>query len=101
MSLVRRPTLRWAAVIWSWVTPQRFIVLAPIRQAFEDALLRQMQAYVMADPRDLATKLGPLQSIPARDGIHDQVRRSLAAGARLLTGGEIPDRPGAWYPPRS
>ena len=25
MSLVRRPTLRWAAVIWSLVTPQRFI----------------------------------------------------------------------------
>src|SRR4051812_36381618 len=25
MSLVRRPTLRWAAVIWSRVTPQRFI----------------------------------------------------------------------------
>src|SRR3954468_13942292 len=25
MSLVSRPTLRWAAVIWSLVTPQRFI----------------------------------------------------------------------------
>src|SRR3954469_14674593 len=25
MSLVMRPTLRWAAVIWSRVTPQRFI----------------------------------------------------------------------------
>jgi succinate-semialdehyde dehydrogenase/glutarate-semialdehyde dehydrogenase len=27
------------------------------------------------------------------------VRRSVEAGARLLTGGEVPDRPGAWYPP--
>src|SRR5690606_1616570 len=43
-------------------------------------------------------KLGPMQSIEARDAIHDQVLRSLEAGARLLCGGEIPDRPGAWYP---
>ena len=27
------------------------------------------------------------------------VERSLAAGARLRLGGEVPDRPGAWYPP--
>ena len=53
----------------------------------------------MADPREATSKLGPLQSVAARDAIHDQVQRSLAAGARLLSGGEIPDRPGAWYPP--
>ncbi|HEY0781773.1 MAG TPA: aldehyde dehydrogenase family protein, partial [Thermoanaerobaculia bacterium] len=35
----------------------------------------------------------------ARDGVHDPVRRSVAAGARLVTGGEVPDRAGAWYPP--
>jgi succinate-semialdehyde dehydrogenase/glutarate-semialdehyde dehydrogenase len=39
-----------------------------------------------------------MQSVHARDEIHDQVRRSVEAGARLLTGGEVPDREGAWYP---
>jgi succinate-semialdehyde dehydrogenase/glutarate-semialdehyde dehydrogenase len=34
-----------------------------------------------------------------RDEIHDQVRRSVAKGARLLTGGELPPGPGAVYPP--
>jgi succinate-semialdehyde dehydrogenase / glutarate-semialdehyde dehydrogenase len=58
-----------------------------------------MAAFRMGDPRDPATKLGPMQSVKARDDIHDQVRKSLAAGARLLAGGEVPDRPGAWYPP--
>jgi succinate-semialdehyde dehydrogenase/glutarate-semialdehyde dehydrogenase len=53
----------------------------------------------MGDPRDPASRLGPMQSVKARDDIHDQVTRSLAAGARLLTGGEVPNRPGAWYPP--
>ena len=40
----------------------------------------------------------PLQSVKARDEIHDQVRKSIDKGARLLLGGEVPDRSGAWYP---
>jgi succinate-semialdehyde dehydrogenase/glutarate-semialdehyde dehydrogenase len=58
-----------------------------------------MQSYAMGDPRDPETKLGPLQSVKARDDVHAQVQESLRKGARLLTGGEIPDRAGAWYPP--
>jgi succinate-semialdehyde dehydrogenase/glutarate-semialdehyde dehydrogenase len=34
----------------------------------------------------------------ARDEIHKQVEESIAKGAKLLLGGEIPDRAGAWYP---
>ena len=37
-------------------------------------------------------------SVKARDDIHTQVTRSVEKGARLLLGGKIPDRPGAWYP---
>jgi succinate-semialdehyde dehydrogenase/glutarate-semialdehyde dehydrogenase len=83
----------------SCIAGKRFIAVAPIREAFERALVEKMQAFEMADPRDPATRLGPMQSLKARDDIHAQVTTSLAAGARLLTGGEIPDRPGAWYPP--
>jgi succinate-semialdehyde dehydrogenase/glutarate-semialdehyde dehydrogenase len=39
-----------------------------------------------------------MESIAARDKVHDQVMRSVAKGARVLTGGVIPERPGAWYP---
>jgi succinate-semialdehyde dehydrogenase/glutarate-semialdehyde dehydrogenase len=39
-----------------------------------------------------------MQSIKARDDIHAQVLASIAGGARLLLGGEVPDRQGAWYP---
>ncbi len=52
----------------------------------------------MGDPREEGTKLGPLVSAKARDEIHDQVEKSIANGARLLLGGKIPDRIGAWYP---
>ncbi|MET0294553.1 MAG: NAD-dependent succinate-semialdehyde dehydrogenase [Phenylobacterium sp.] len=82
----------------SCIAGKRFVVVEAVREAFEGALVRRMQAFAMGDPRDASTRLGPMQSVEARDVIHDQVRRSLEAGARLLTGGEVPDRPGAWYP---
>jgi len=57
-----------------------------------------MRSYEMGDPRREGTKLGPMQSVKARDDIHRQVSESVRKGARLLLGGKIPDRPGAWYP---
>jgi succinate-semialdehyde dehydrogenase / glutarate-semialdehyde dehydrogenase len=82
----------------SCIAGKRFIVVRPVREAFERALVEAMRVYAMGDPRNEATKLGPLQSVHARDEIHDQVRRSVENGARILCGGEVPDRPGAWYP---
>jgi succinate-semialdehyde dehydrogenase/glutarate-semialdehyde dehydrogenase len=82
----------------SCIAGKRFIVVKPLRAAFEQALVEAMQAYVMGDPRREGTRLGPQNSVHARDEIHDQVRASVQAGARVLLGGEVPDRPGAWYP---
>jgi len=82
----------------SCIAGKRFIATAQVREAFEQALVRKMEAFAMGDPTQEATKLGPMESIEARDKIHDQVMRSVAKGARVLTGGQIPDRPGAWYP---
>ena len=82
----------------SCIAGKRFIVVAEIREAFEAALVKAMAAYVMGDPRDATTRLGPMQSVAARDEIHRQVKDSVARGARVLLGGQAPDRPGAWYP---
>jgi succinate-semialdehyde dehydrogenase / glutarate-semialdehyde dehydrogenase len=82
----------------SCIAGKRFIVVAEVREAFEQAFAARMQGYMMGDPRHPDTKLGPLQSIKARDEIHAQVQQSIAKGARLLAGGEIPNRAGAWYP---
>jgi succinate-semialdehyde dehydrogenase/glutarate-semialdehyde dehydrogenase len=83
----------------SCIAGKRFIVVEAVREAFERALVKRMEAYAMGDPRQEATKLGPMQSVQARDDIHDQVRRSVEKGGRVMTGGQVPDRPGAWYPP--
>ena len=82
----------------SCIAGKRFIVVAGIREAFEAALVDAMRAFAMGDPRAAATRLGPMQSASARDAIHRQVTDSVQGGARLLLGGVVPDRPGAWYP---
>jgi succinate-semialdehyde dehydrogenase/glutarate-semialdehyde dehydrogenase len=82
----------------SCIAGKRFVVLESVRAAFEAAFVAAMRSYAMGDPNDPATKLGPLQSVKARDELAGQVTKSVTRGARLLLGGEVPARPGAWYP---
>jgi succinate-semialdehyde dehydrogenase/glutarate-semialdehyde dehydrogenase len=82
----------------SCIAGKRFIVVRDILERFERAMVEAMRAYEMGDPARDGTKLGPMQSVKARDEIHSQVERSVANGARLLLGGIVPDRAGAWYP---
>jgi succinate-semialdehyde dehydrogenase/glutarate-semialdehyde dehydrogenase len=57
----------------SCIAGKRFIAVQAVRPAFEAALVEAMRAYTMGDPRDEATRFGPLQSVAARDQIHAQV----------------------------
>jgi len=82
----------------SCIAGKRFIVVSAVRERFEQAFVEAMRSYEMGDPRDEATKLGPLNSVHARDEVHEQVRKSIDKGARLVIGGQAPERPGAWYP---
>ena len=82
----------------SCIAGKRFIVVREIVDRFETAFVEAMRAYEMADPRQEGAKLGPMQSVKARDEIHEQVSESIRHGARLLLGGKVPDGPGAWYP---
>jgi succinate-semialdehyde dehydrogenase/glutarate-semialdehyde dehydrogenase len=82
----------------SCIAGKRFIVVRQVLEAFEKALVDQMRGYEMADPAKDGARLGPMQSVKARDEIHRQVTESIRKGARLLLGGHVPDRPGAWYP---
>ena len=82
----------------SCVAGKRFIVVRTVLDEFEQAMVNAMGAYEMGDPREEGTRLGPMQSVEARDHIHAQVMGSIQRGAKLLLGGEIPGQPGAWYP---
>jgi succinate-semialdehyde dehydrogenase/glutarate-semialdehyde dehydrogenase len=82
----------------SCIAGKRFIVVRSVFERFQEALVEEMRGCAMGDPAQEGTKLGPMQSVKARDEIHRQVAESVAKGAKLLLGGEVPGRAGAWYP---
>ena len=83
----------------SCIAAKRFIVVDEVHDAFVEAFVAEMEAAVVGGPMDEDTTVGPQAQESLRDELHDQVRRTVDAGAELVLGGEIPDRPGAWYPP--
>jgi succinate-semialdehyde dehydrogenase/glutarate-semialdehyde dehydrogenase len=82
----------------SCIAAKRFIVVEAVRARFEELFVARMKARRLGDPMDEATEIGPLARHDLRDSLHDQVTRSLAAGARLLVGGTVPAGKGAYYP---
>ncbi len=77
---------------------ERVHVHETVAEEFLAALVHEAEALVMGPGEDPATTLGPLVDERARDAVHAQVRQAVEAGARVLTGGTVPDRPGAFYP---
>jgi acyl-CoA reductase-like NAD-dependent aldehyde dehydrogenase len=53
----------------------------------------------VGDPLDAETQMGSLISSAHRDRVHGFVERGTGAGGEVLTGGSVPDGPGAFYPP--
>ncbi|MFD1694452.1 NAD-dependent succinate-semialdehyde dehydrogenase [Roseibium aestuarii] len=80
------------------VNAKRFIVTEQNHDAFLKAYAEKFEAIRMGDPSDEATQLGPMVTKKQRDTLHEQVRESIDKGARLVVGGEIPDREGWFYP---
>ncbi len=83
----------------SCIAAKRFIVHEAVYDRFVTLFLGGMAALVVGDPMDPATEIGPLATAPIRAELAEQVERSVAAGAKLLLGGRIPDGPGNFYPP--
>lgn len=84
----------------SCVAAKRFVVVEKVRAEFEQRLVAELQARRAGDPRESSTQLGPLARADLRGTLHDQVRRSVRAGAKLLCGGAMPSAatPGFFYP---
>ncbi|MEI8031951.1 MAG: NAD-dependent succinate-semialdehyde dehydrogenase [Chlorobiaceae bacterium] len=83
----------------SCISAKRFIVNSKVIGAFESLLLKRVRSAVMGDPFDPSVEIGPLARNDLRLQLHDQVVRSISKGARLLSGGFIPEGRGFYYPP--
>ena len=83
----------------SCIAAKRFIVADSIADDFTRRFVERMRGLVVGDPMDERTNIGPLATTKIRDELHEQVERSVAAGATLLLGGRVPDRSGFFYEP--
>ena len=83
----------------SCIAAKRFIVAEGMADQFERKFVSKMEALKLGDPFDESIELGPLAT---KEGVADldaDVRKTVAAGARVLTGGKPLDRPGNFYAP--
>ena len=78
----------------SCVNAKRFIVIEALAAAFTEKLVAAMKTKKMGDPLAEGTDIGPQARPDLRDELHAQVMDSVAKGATLLLGGEIPRRQG-------
>ena len=76
----------------------RIYVQRPIAEKFIAELTKSMSAFVVGRGTDSTTTLGASVSIKERNKIAELVDQSIAAGAKVETGGKTPDGPGAFYP---
>jgi acyl-CoA reductase-like NAD-dependent aldehyde dehydrogenase len=89
----------FAATGQSCVAGSRLLVQRAVKDAFLARLKAKAEAVAIGAPDQMATEVGPLCTLRQRDRIAELIARSLAAGARLVTGGVVPVGPGFYFPP--
>src|SRR5471030_1411392 len=76
-----------------------FIVEQPIAEEFTRQFVAAARQLKTGDPLDPTSNLGPMARADLRDELHQQVVRTIAAGATLVLGGHKLDGPGNFYAP--
>ena len=82
----------------SCIAAKRFIVVKAVEKEFTRLFKEKMAAKKMGDPMDKNIDLGPQARTDLRDDLHDQVKKSIKAGAKCILGGAIPKGKSAFYP---
>src|SRR2546421_982435 len=83
----------------SCIAAKRFFIADKVYDAFLEKFVEQMRSLKLGDPMDETTEIGPLASEQILSGVHEQVQKTIAAGAKLLTGGNRIAGPGFFYEP--
>src|SRR5206468_8185808 len=83
----------------SCIAAKRFMIADEIYDEFLNQFVARMRALKLGDPMEETTEIGPLATEQILQGVHDQVQKTVAAGAKLLTGGNRIHGPGFFYEP--
>lgn len=77
----------------------RFLVHDSVAEEFAEKLAARMGALTVGRGQDDGVDVGPLIEEKAVESVSQLVTDAVHDGARLLTGGTVPDGPGFFYPP--
>jgi succinate-semialdehyde dehydrogenase / glutarate-semialdehyde dehydrogenase len=83
----------------SCIAAKRFFIADKVYNDFLKNFVEQMRSLKVGDPLDEMTEIGPLATEQILNGVHMQVQKTIAAGAKLLTGGNRIAGPGFFYEP--
>ena len=83
----------------SCIAAKRFFIADKVYDDFLNQFVERMRALKIGDPLEETTEIGPLATEQILSGVHEQVEKSVAAGAKLLTGGNRIHGPGFFYEP--
>ena len=83
----------------SCISAKRFIVHTDVYDEFVELFAKEMSALVVGDPMEEGTDVGPLATEQGRDDVETLVKDAVDKGAKVLVGGERPEREGWWFPP--
>jgi len=83
----------------SCINAKRLIVHEQVYEEFQRLLVEKIEALKVGDPMAEDTDLGPMSGSAGLEELDQQVQDSVAAGAKLLTGGKPLGGPGNYYPP--
>lgn len=74
------------------VAPKRFIVQNTVKDEFVEKVIAALKKIKLGSPLDEGTQLGSLISVKAANRVLEQVRQTVAQGAKCVYGGNIFDQ---------
>jgi succinate-semialdehyde dehydrogenase / glutarate-semialdehyde dehydrogenase len=83
----------------SCIAAKRFFIADKIYDKFLGEFVEKMRSLKVGDPMDETTEIGPLANESILNGVHEQVQKTLAMGAKCLTGGNRIAGSGFFYEP--
>jgi succinate-semialdehyde dehydrogenase/glutarate-semialdehyde dehydrogenase len=90
---------RYINVGQSCVNAKRFIVEESIADRFVELFCASVSKLKIGDPMERDTNIGPMARANLMSGLHEQVEKTVAAGATLKKGGKPIEGDGFYYPP--
>jgi succinate-semialdehyde dehydrogenase/glutarate-semialdehyde dehydrogenase len=82
----------------SCIAAKRFIVEESVVEVFLKKFCQEMETAKVGDPSDETVRVGPMASKKFQKTLAAQVEKLKSAGGKIVSGGIVPEGPGAFFP---